>query len=89
MQEYPATLTSAVDHLLMSMTAQQLVDLKTAKAEELVQFHFSLGLSIRNDFGLWRDDTPLGRYALETHKDPDAVSMEIIRLAWISLHEES
>jgi hypothetical protein len=54
----PTTLDEAVDYLVAYMSD----DDKKAYAAGAPAPHFSLGMSLRNDWGLWFNETPLGKW---------------------------
>ncbi len=54
----PTTLDEAVDFLLSRMSE----DDKKAYANGAAAPHFSLGMSLRNEWGLWREDSDLGKW---------------------------
>jgi len=67
-------------------------------AEKMGQFHHSVGMHIRNHYGLWEKDNPLVQLWFEAHENndityilsgvdhhpnhPDAVSSEILKAVW-------
>ena len=55
--DWPSTLTEAVDRLMATMSAEDLATLRDTPKESLIMFHFSLGMYIRNTFGLWQGTT--------------------------------
>ncbi|MFB2894033.1 DUF6794 domain-containing protein [Aerosakkonemataceae cyanobacterium BLCC-F50] len=75
----PNNLESAFMQLETNLTAQEI---KTFKAcEDVNQYHFSLGLSIRNAWGLWaRGDFYHYLYRLGLCPEPDSMSSEVIEL---------
>ena len=67
------------------MKEDDLTKIQQTKKENLIQFHLSLGMYIRNEFGMWQ-----GNYALveATSKDhPDDAAMVIIENLWQVLQE--
>jgi len=48
----PETVDEAVDRLMLILDGEQKVALAVMREEDLVDLHFSLGLAIRNAFGL-------------------------------------
>jgi hypothetical protein len=74
--EMPQSIQQAVDILLVVLTEKQLTDIAAMKEHELTNLHFSIGMWIRNQFGLWSANEALlkdtGAF------DPDSASSVII-----------
>ncbi len=49
----PIDLDDAIRHLKETLSAEDIEVLRSADEEELARFHFGLGLSLRNRWGLW------------------------------------
>jgi len=82
---WPKTVNQAVRQLYAEMKEDDLTKIQQTKKENLIQFHLSLGMYIRNEFGMWQ-----GNYALveATSKDhPDDAAMVIIENLWQVLQE--
>jgi hypothetical protein len=65
--------------------------LRSLGKDELIELHFSLGLNIRNGFGLWDGNQALidsCAGAAGSTAEPDSVSMMIITRAWEIVHGE-
>jgi hypothetical protein len=63
--------------------------LRSLAKDELIELHFSLGLNIRNSFGLWGGNQALldsCAKAAGAPPEPDSVSMMIITRAWEMVH---
>jgi hypothetical protein len=56
---WPSTLTEAVDRLMSTLTPDELNAIRHTPEEELISLHFSLGMRIRNTFGLWQGNDDL------------------------------
>lgn len=54
----PTNLDEAVDYLLSRMTEED----KVAYRDGAPVPHFTLGMSMRNEWGLWFNETPLGKW---------------------------
>jgi hypothetical protein len=79
----PATLEEAMDRLDATLSPEKLAELATG---DPVRFHHSLGTAIRNRWGLWRDDSPLGRWFVERGiEHPDDMS-GIVLVSWQRRH---
>lgn len=88
----PTTLDDAVTLLLSTLSEEEKESLRATPREELILYHFSLGLYIRNQFGLWQGNDELLRscypevadpYLREiVMHDPDGASSRIIEALW-------
>ena len=48
----PETVDEAVDRLMMILDGEQKIAIAVMQEEDLIDLHFSLGMAIRNAFGL-------------------------------------
>jgi len=97
--DWPSILTEAVDRLMSTMTADELTALRDTPKCSLILYHFSLGMYIRNTFGLWQGNDDLlascfpdvtDPYMLMIIKhDPVRASGVIIEALWERLQETS
>ncbi len=88
---YPKTKEEAVKRILSILTEESKETIKNTPEEKLILFHFSLGMFIRNELGLWKGgnkelsedccDEPSYYY------DPDHVSGIIIDAIWERLKD--
>jgi hypothetical protein len=91
MNAKPRTISEAVEQLKTWMTPDQLSVFAAQPEEELIDHHFGLGASIRNEFGLRDRDSPLLRDCTASEDidggciDPDDASMLILRALWVRL----
>ncbi|MCX5884424.1 MAG: hypothetical protein NT096_00675 [Proteobacteria bacterium] len=90
-KEWPKTVEEAVDRILSSMPEKAKERVKNTPRENLGRFHFSLGLSIRNNFHIWfnkdllrscRSLRPCG----SEYMFGDEASMIIIEALWKKLN---
>jgi hypothetical protein len=94
----PRTLNEAVDRLALMLSQAEKEEIAALTEDDLIGLHFSLGMTVRNDFGLWRENRPLlldcqrikYRDAGDSPEgllliDPDDASMMIIRALWTRL----
>jgi hypoxanthine-DNA glycosylase len=87
--DWPTTFEEAVARLLGELSETDKTALRTMREADLPLLHFSLGLAIRNGFGMWRDNYSLLELcAGGWHRDPDAASMAIIEGAWRQLRRD-
>ena len=83
----PRTVDQAVERLLVELPEDKLAIIESTQRDDLVEFHFSLGMHIRNEFGLWSGNPRLllsigEREALH----PDFASHFIIVALWEHLN---
>jgi hypothetical protein len=83
---WPQTLDAAVDALLDRLGEDGRRQLAEAPREALAGFHHSLGMALRNEFGLWQGNTALLSDCGSAKMHPDDASGVIIRAAWGKLH---
>ncbi len=90
--DWPSTLTEAVDRLMSTLSPKQIDAIRHIPHADLITLHFSLGMSIRNTFGLWKENDDLLRacfpdasdpYLREiVMHDPDRASGVIVKALW-------
>jgi len=86
---WPVTCDEAAARTIAKMGPAGEQRLRSLAKDELIVLHDSLGLNIRNGFGLWGgNDALLASCTAEGTPEPDAVSMVIITRAWEMLHGE-
>lgn len=88
---WPVTCDEAAGRAIEKMGPQGVERLRSLRKDELIELHFSLGLNIRNGFGLWDGNQALidsCAGAAGTTAEPDSVSMIIITRAWEIVHGE-
>lgn len=81
----PKTVTAAVEHLLETLSENSLRELAALNEGELIQTHFGLGMSLRNNL-LFRN------YALKDDtgkRDTDEASSAIVRALWLRLNQQA
>jgi hypothetical protein len=82
----PTTVEEAVQVLLAKLDTQTIERPRTHRRKDLIGHHFGLGMWIRDNFGLWKDDSALledtGQW------DPDDASIGIIEALWERLQAE-
>jgi len=85
----PQTLAEAHTALERLFTAQELAEIDRMKSEaEMVKYHFSLGMSIRNSWGLWRG-SPLAKHLQELgFIHPDDMSGVVLETFWCKRHQQ-
>ena len=55
--------------------------------KEVIRLHTSIGMWIRNNYGLWHEQNPLTR--MEGNNHPDDVSFEILEAVWDILNNSN
>jgi hypothetical protein len=55
-RDWPRTLNEAVDRLTLMLSQSEKEEIASLTEADLIGLHFSLGMRIRNDFGLWREN---------------------------------
>lgn len=90
-KNYPETVSEAVDRLVLELPQIDKVRISSMDEHELIDLHFSLGMGIRNDFGLWAGNKKLMESCREISGDEklhiDDASLVIIRELWDKLGE--
>ena len=83
--DYPTSIEAAVRILQSMVPPEELVKITQMEEDELIRLHRGLGMSIRNNFGLWKGNKVL---LLETGKrHPDDASEVIITALWRTLRD--
>lgn len=90
-KKVPSTIADAVNRLLSDLTIDDKHRIKNSSEDDLINFHFDLGLSIRNDFGLWEKESKLLENCKELSGDPflhvDDASGIILKALWERLQK--
>ena len=81
----PDTIDKAIDILLVVLTEDQKSQIKNTKKGDLIKYHLSLGMWIRNNFGLWHNNIRLLNELGGGH--PDDASFVLIKKLWKELNE--
>ncbi len=85
---WPRTLEDAVDRILRDSDAKQKALVASKKRKDLIEFHFSWGMGIRNGLGLWGGNRALLLSACGGSPcHPDDASMKIIEAVWERLQQ--
>ena len=79
----PETVDEAVDRLMMVLDGEQKTALTIMQEDDLINLHFSLGIAIRNAFGLHNADSKLLASCNASH--PDDASGAIMKALWEQL----
>ena len=88
-KHWPATVSEAVGVILIALSDEDKALISRMQKDELIGLHFSLGMRIRNNLGLWQGNALLME-AIREHSPnihPDDVSMVIIESLWDRVRE--
>jgi hypothetical protein len=91
---HPQTVKEAVDRLHNNISLNDEIRLAaTLSEEDLIDFHFSLGHHIRNEFGLWSGNDALLEFCRilsgDRNLQVDDASMVIIKALWEKVKEKN
>lgn len=80
--EIPSTVDEALKVLADIIPEEDLARIAAMDDDDLMSLHFGLGMAIRNQFGLWDNDSPLmaDMVARIGHVHPDDTAFELIRM---------
>lgn len=85
-KKYPQTLYEAFEWLVAACASEaDLEKFRKSKQDDLAMFHFSLGMYIRNEFGLWEGNDELVKDIYGDNflfRQPDEISGEILGRFW-------
>ena len=84
MNEWPKTLTEAVKICLLTMTPKEKEIIKNTSIDNLINFHFSWAMQMRNEFGMWEGNRELVESCGAS--EPDGASMAIVEAVWKALN---
>lgn len=92
---YLHSISAYADHIVDALDESSQQVLRSMPIAELASLHYSWGMDIRNEFGLWNSDHPLTKRWHEKPEErdiqnevdhsidhPDHISMEIMRGVW-------
>ena len=85
--EFPETYREAVQQLIGSLPDDVETEFAQTPYYELVRYHFSLGMSVRNSMGLWEPSSSLHQWFEQKGiSHPDGMSGKITRGAWLIMN---
>jgi hypothetical protein len=85
----PRDLEDAHAELIKMLPADELQQIRNMKAErEMIGYHMSLGMDLRNDWGLWKGSRLSRRFNLMGIWHPDDMSAIILFTFWCKLHDQ-
>jgi len=89
--QLPQTVNQAVSHLMKELSIHDKWKVVNTSKDNLVTLHFSLGMDIRNDFGLWSGNEKLlescWKISVQKDLDIDDASFIIINALWERLQK--
>ncbi len=83
----PKTVKEAVERIISTFPQEELQKLAAMSEDDLIDCHFGLGVWIRNNFGLWKENEFLLKDA--GSDIPDTASMNIVKAVWQKLREKN
>lgn len=85
--KYPSTVSEAVNLLMEILKEDDKLTLRNSQEDDLIFFHMSLGVWIRNNFGLWDKNNEKKTLLMQSAnaKHEDDVSSVIILELWKKL----
>lgn len=90
-KELPTTCEGAIKDIFDSLDTESIETLKQTEKKDLIMFHFSWGMGIRNHFDAWSDGSPIrtscAKMVGEKDIHPDGVSGIIMDGVWELVHE--
>jgi hypothetical protein len=98
-KKWPRNVDEAIRRIMSELSDKDKNIIKNSSFNDLIHFHFSLGMWIRNNFGLWKGNRELARSLAEKfpdrvlklydceHVEPDSASMVIIEEVWKKLQD--
>lgn len=91
--ESPVTCEGAIKKIAKKLDADSIKTLRNTKKEDLIKFHMSWGMGIRNSYGLWSKNSPIRKSCAESIGEqdmhPDSASEVIIEGVWKVVHSNS
>ena len=84
----PRTVDEAVERVLAKLSDSEKESISIMDEGELHQLHFSLGIWIRNNFGLWQGNKELLRSCGSEDMHEDDASAIIIKAVWKRLKDQ-
>jgi hypothetical protein len=85
--EWPVTVQDTVRDIPAHMSAEERMQVRDTKREDLIRFHLGWGTGIRNRYGFWRGNEKLRLSACGHPCHPEDASMKIMEAVWDELHK--
>ena len=88
--EAPETCSGVVEKIYGKLDAGSIKTLRDTKREDLIKFHLTWGMGIRNSNGLWTKDSKIRRSCAQSlgkdDMDPESASTVIMEMVWDRVH---
>jgi len=88
-KKWPETVDNLVNDLLTRLSEDDKKRIKETPKEDLRDFHFNIGVDIRNTYGLWGTNKKLVKQTVGIFGHPDDVSSIIIEKLWERLQRDN
>jgi len=86
----PTTCEGAAKEIYTKLDEDSIKTLSETEKSDLIMFHLSWGMGIRNSYGLWDEGSQIRRSCAEMVGEedihPDSASSVIMELVWESVH---
>ena len=86
--DWPETVEQAVDRIVTRLPDAERDTIRNMAEADLTLLHLSLGATIRDEFGLWGDNTALLTACGSPDMHADSAPVVIIRAVWGRLRNE-
>lgn len=80
------------DEIVKGLTRKDVdVIMSVHAADDMIQFHHSTGMWVRNHYGLWKKSwEPEIKNGVDwSPQHPDAISARILELVWTKVHQKT
>ena len=85
-KKFPETFAEAVDEVIRVLPQESLDELKKLQRGELFCTHFGIGMWIRNELGLWGENTKLLESEEFQFIHTDSMSTKLVEAVWEKLN---
>ncbi len=85
----PQTLESAVEDIAKKLDAESVAVLRRTERKDLIKFHMSWGMGIRNELCMWGNDNLVRSACGGKACHPDTASMKIMEAVWEKVRASS
>ena len=82
MDSVPSTVEDAVDRLIAGMNDEELLSVRDGTSDSPTALHHFAGRTLRNQWSLWSEDSPLLRDAVFTYRIGHADDISSLILNW-------
>jgi len=84
--EVPTSCQGGALAIFNELEPESLATLRKTKKEDLIKFHFSWGMGIRNAYGLWQENSSIRKSCAkemdQIDMHPDDASMVLMEKVW-------